>query len=144
MNLSKIKEYIMITLCWLNDQPSPVGCSLLSPKGEFILFHNEGKKHCEQIICEQFASLEEYTIFLTLEPCFSCAFLLIRKRISAIFFGAYNTEHGALGGKVNILELCTQKYKIEYWGGILRKECEQSIKKFFLNKRKKTAEFVTI
>lgn len=142
-NINDIKDYMSFILQWLVDQPSPVGCALLSPTGNILLFHNEGRKHCEQIICEKFFCLEHYIIFLTLEPCLSCAFLLARKKISKIFFGAYNLEHGALGGCINIFQL-GKNYNTEYWGGILKEECESFIKNFFKKKREEINEIQSI
>ena len=134
MKFNTIENNIADALEFLRKQNSPVGCMLIHDDKK-SLFFNIGKTHCEEIICRQFDCLEGYSIFLTLEPCIACVFLLCRKKISNIFFGAYNLEHGALGGKINFFEIFKTNHIPNYWGGFLIEECEMFLKIFFQKKR---------
>jgi len=75
--------------------------------------------------------LTDCTIYVTLEPCLMCAGALAWSQISKLVFGAGDTKRGFSGSGKNILHP-----KTEVISGILEKECEQILKKFFSEKRK--------
>lgn len=130
MTLIEVKKNMNLLLKWLENKSSPVGCCVLSPKGEIFFFHNDGRMHCEQLLCNNFLCLKNHILFITLEPCFSCAFLLWRSGIKTIFFGAYNKEYS-----ITRVPQYFIRSKMKYWGGIMQEQCEQFIQNFFKNKR---------
>jgi len=74
-------------------------------------------------------------IYVTLEPCPMCTGAIIQARIENVYFGAYDSKSGCLGSCCNLSE--TLPHKINYEGGIMKEECENILKKFFKNLRKK-------
>jgi len=80
--------------------------------------------------------LEECEMYVTLEPCSMCAGALINSRIKKVYIGTMDEKTGACGSKLNLLEDYTFNHKVEIEIGILQKECENILKKFFRELRK--------
>lgn len=74
-------------------------------------------------------------IYVTLEPCPMCTGAILQARINNVYFGAYDAKSGCLGSVCDLSRILP--HKITYTGGIMRTECEQIIKRFFKNLRKK-------
>lgn len=75
-------------------------------------------------------SLEKATLYVTLEPCAMCGGASYWVQIGTIVFGASDTKRGISELRSKILHP-----KTEIKGGILEKECEEILQKFFKNKR---------
>lgn len=75
-------------------------------------------------------------MYVTLEPCSMCAGALIQSRIKKVYIGTMDPKTGACGSLLNLLEDFTFNHKVEIETGILQKECEQLLKKFFKELRK--------
>lgn len=73
--------------------------------------------------------LNDCIMYVTLEPCPMCAWAIIQSRIKAVYFGSYDLSYGALGSKINIRTLVDSK--LEVYGGIMEKECDELLEKFF-------------
>ncbi len=119
----------------------PVGC-IIEHNGEIIAScHNEKEEknnpvfHAEIIAIEKAASffrswrLTECNLYVTLEPCPMCAWAILNSRIKAVYFGAYDTNYGALGSKLNLVQYSVHKPDI--YGGIMEKESELIINDYF-------------
>lgn len=78
--------------------------------------------------------LDDCEMFVTLEPCPMCAWAIINSRIKTVYFGAYDHNYGALGSKIDLRKLTNSKLKV--YGGIMEKECNEILQKFFDEKRK--------
>ena len=78
--------------------------------------------------------LDDCEMFVTLEPCPMCAWAIINSRIKTVYFGAYDHNYGALGSKIDLRNLTNSKLKV--YGGIMEKECNEILQKFFDEKRK--------
>ena len=74
--------------------------------------------------------LEECTLYTTLEPCLMCTGAIIQSRISEIIYATDNPNFG----KIELLKEYNKKIKIQK--GILQKESNDLLKKFFKEKRK--------
>ena len=74
-------------------------------------------------------------IYVTLEPCPMCTGAIIQARIENVYFGAYDKKSGCLGSVCDLSEALP--HKIEYEGGILKENCEEILKRFFKNLRKR-------
>lgn len=73
--------------------------------------------------------LDDCELYVTLEPCPMCAGAIALSRIKRVYFGAYDKEMGAFGGKVDLKNELNMKAEI--YGGICEKECAEILKKFF-------------
>lgn len=74
-------------------------------------------------------------IYVTLEPCPMCTGAIIQARIENVYFGAYDPKSGCLGSCCDLSEALP--HKIRYEGGILKENCEEILKNFFKNLRKR-------
>jgi len=79
--------------------------------------------------------LPKCDIYVTLEPCPMCSGAIIQARIENVYFGAYDQKSGCLGSVCDLSGVLP--HKINYQGGILKEECEEILKRFFKNLRKK-------
>lgn len=75
-------------------------------------------------------------MYVTLEPCSMCAGAIINSRIKKVYIGANDEKTGAVGSVLNLFEDYTFNHKVEFEKGILKKECEEILKKFFKELRK--------
>ncbi len=73
--------------------------------------------------------LNECILYVTLEPCQMCAGASYWTQISKIVYGAREEKRGFI--KLNT----TLHPKTEIVGGILKEECGQLLKRFFIEKR---------
>jgi tRNA(adenine34) deaminase len=74
--------------------------------------------------------LTDCTIYVTLEPCAMCAGALGWSQASGLVFGASDEKKGYRSVSDSLLH---PKTKIE--SGVLEKECQEILKKFFKGKR---------
>ncbi len=79
-------------------------------------------------------------MYVTLEPCPMCAGAIVNARLDKIYIGTMDEKNGACGSVTNVLEEYKQNYKVEKEINIHQKECEEIIKKFFKELRKKTVK----
>ena len=81
-------------------------------------------------------SLEQCTLYVTLEPCVMCAGGAYLTRMGKIVFGAYDEKRGySQFGNHQSNQQGILHPKTEIVGGVLEKECVQLLKDFFKNKR---------
>lgn len=74
-------------------------------------------------------------LYVTLEPCPMCAWAIVQSGISAVYFGSYDTNYGALGSVTDVRKLVNSKLKV--YGGIMEEECDRLLKDCFEKIRKK-------
>ena len=74
-------------------------------------------------------------IYVTLEPCPMCMGAIIQSRIGNVHFGAYDHKSGCLGSVCDLSSILP--HKVSYQGGILKTECENILKDFFKELRKR-------
>lgn len=82
--------------------------------------------------------LDECDIYVTLEPCPMCAGAIINSRMRRLFYGAFDAEYGASGGKIDLFSRAYFGAKTEVCGGIMEKECTDFVNAFFSSIRKKS------
>ena len=121
----------------------PVGAVIVKDEKIIARAHNQKEtktdttKHAE-ILAIQKASkkLESWRLidcemYVTLEPCSMCAGAIINSRIKKVYIGAMDEKTGAVGSVLNLFEDYTFNHKVETETGIMEKECQETLKKFF-------------
>jgi tRNA(adenine34) deaminase len=81
-------------------------------------------------------SLEECTLYVTLEPCVMCAGGAYNTRIGRIVFGAYDEKRGYTkfgSHSDNNQSILHPKTKVT--GGVLEEDCVRLLREFFASKR---------
>ena len=106
-------------------------------------FKNNSICHAEilaiQKACKKLNSwrLLDCEMYVTLEPCSMCAGALINSRIKKVYIGTADEKTGACGSKLNLLEDFKFNHIVEIEKYILKDECEEILKDFFKNLRKR-------
>ena len=121
----------------------PVGAVIVKDGKIIARAHNQKEtktdttKHAE-ILAIQKASkkLESWRLidcemYVTLETCSMCAGAIINSRIKKVYIGAKDEKTGAVGSVLNLFEDYTFNHKVETETGIMEKECQETLKKFF-------------
>ncbi len=78
--------------------------------------------------------LDDCEMYVTLEPCPMCAWAIIQSRIKVVYFGAYDSNYGALGSVIDLREIAHSKMKV--YGGIMEQECNKLLEEYFLKMRR--------
>jgi tRNA(adenine34) deaminase len=81
--------------------------------------------------------LNECSIYVTLEPCIMCTGALLSARMNELYYAASDTKFGACGSIYNLAEEFKTNHKIKVYSGLLSKESEDLLKRFFDMKRNK-------
>lgn len=79
--------------------------------------------------------LDGATIYVTLEPCLMCAGAILQSRVSKIVFGCRDERDGALVSHYYVYDEPSIHERPLVYGGILKEDCENLLKHFFLEKR---------
>ena len=132
-----------------NEGEMPVGAVVVKDGKVIASAHNERNKkhdptlHAEIVAmrraCELISDwrLEDCDLYVTLEPCVMCAGAIINARIRNVYFGAYDAEYGAAGGRIDVFSKSYFGSKTKVYGGIMEDECTSMLKSFFSSLRKK-------
>ena len=81
--------------------------------------------------------LEGCELYVNLEPCPMCATAIINSRISAVYFGSYDTQFGALGSAMDMRKIYNSQLKV--YGGIMENECDEILNRYFARMRGENA-----
>lgn len=87
--------------------------------------------------------LNECCIYVTLEPCIMCTGALLSARMSELYYAASDTKFGACGSIYNVAEEFRTNHKIKVYSGLLSKESEELLKRFFDRQRSKVKNKIT-
>jgi tRNA(adenine34) deaminase len=127
----------------------PVGAILV--KGDRILARdhnrcielNDPTAHAEiQVLRKGGEILRNYrlnntTLYVTAEPCPMCASAMIHGRISRLVFGTPEPKFGAVRSRIELFKNNLLHHSLRIDQGILEKECADTLKEFFKDKRAK-------
>lgn len=80
--------------------------------------------------------MNDFTIYVTKEPCPMCAGMLVNARFRRIVFGAPDPAGGGCGGAVAIPKLPGLLWHPEVVGGVLAEPALALLRDFFRNRRK--------
>ena len=124
----------------------PVGC-IIKKDGKIIASahnmreeNNDVTAHAEIIAIKEAQNilgtsrLNNCEMYVTLEPCPMCSWAIIQSGIKTLYFGAYNTQYGAMSSALNLPKLANSKIKI--YGGIEDEQCNKILEDFFKEIRK--------
>lgn len=127
----------------------PIGAAIFSGDKLISRAHNETIRrampdaHAEMLAirnaCEILGDwrLSDCELYVTLEPCAMCCGTIMLAKIKRLYFGAYDTQSGVCGGRIDITGENLFGNNIEVYGGICEKECQSIISDFFSEVRKK-------
>lgn len=77
--------------------------------------------------------LDGCELYVNLEPCPMCAWAIIQSRLSAVYFGSFDKNYGALGSALDLRKLLNSNLKV--YGGIMEEECNKILEDYFANLR---------
>ena len=130
----------------------PIGCVLVKDGKIFVRAHNlrltrgNAIAHAEVIAidkaCRKLGDwrLEDFDMYVTLEPCTMCSGAIIQSRIRTVYFGAYEPKSGAVVSCNDIFNVeHGHNHQVEFEGGILEEECSKMMVDFFRAIRKRDA-----
>ena len=80
--------------------------------------------------------LPETIMYVTLEPCPMCAGALLHARVGNLVFGARDSEIGAAGSAMNLLESPLANHRCQVIAGILETDCSERLEQFFALRRR--------
>ena len=81
--------------------------------------------------------LDDCDLYVTLEPCAMCSGAIINSRLRNVYYGAYDPEYGAAGGRIDLFSKSYFGSTTKVFGGIMEDECTKLLKEFFASLRKK-------
>lgn len=125
----------------------PVGAVLVDKDLNVISkAHNQKEKknnslyHAE-IICINKACkklntkyLNDYYLFVTLEPCLMCTGYIVNSRIKKVYYATSDNKSGSIKSILDIKTIKTN-HSFDSEEGILKDKCSLLLKEFFKNKR---------
>lgn len=142
-----MKESIKEALKALEENEVPIGAVIVYQHKIIGRAYNQREKlrdptaHAEMIALTQAASfldnwrLKDTTIYVTIEPCIMCAGALVNARVKRLVYGAKDPKAGGCGSIFNIIDDSRLNHQIEVTSGVLEKDCQSILQKFFKVKR---------
>lgn len=79
-------------------------------------------------------------LYVTAEPCAMCAGAIVWARINKLFIGTMDPKGGACGSIFNIPQEPKLNHYVEMETGVMQQECQDILKAFFKELRKKKSE----
>ena len=79
--------------------------------------------------------LSDCDLYVTLEPCVMCSGAIINARMKSVYFGAYDIDYGAAGGRIDLFSRSYFGSNTRVYGGIMEEECSSMLKNFFASLR---------
>jgi tRNA(adenine34) deaminase len=81
--------------------------------------------------------LTDATLYVTMEPCAMCAGAAVLARLSRIVYGCRDPKAGACGTVFDIARAPQLNHQVEVIGGIMEKACQETVQRFFEQRRAK-------
>jgi tRNA(adenine34) deaminase len=81
--------------------------------------------------------LNDFTLYVTKEPCPMCAGAIVHVRFGRVVFGASDPKGGAAGSAMNLLQFPTLNHRCEITSGVRLEECRGLLQSFFAEQRTK-------
>ena len=80
-------------------------------------------------------TLNDCTVYVTLEPCAMCTGALITARIGRIVFGAFDEKMGCCGSVYALQSDPALRANIPTVGGVLEEACARLLSEYFVSRR---------
>ena len=125
-------------------QEVPVGAIIVDKNGNVIAkahnlveTRNDATSHAEKLVIEKALQitgeryLNNYDIWVTLEPCIMCASIIKQTRIRRLYYGAEDKKGGAIDNGVRLFSNLKSKVKLEIYSGFSAKKSEKLLEEFF-------------
>ena len=122
----------------------PVGAIIVDDNGNVIAkahnlveTNNDATSHAEKLVIEKAIKitgnryLNNYDIWVTLEPCIMCASIIKQTRIRRLYYGAEDKKGGAIDNGVRLFSNCKSKAKLEIYSGFSANKSKKLLKDFF-------------
>ena len=84
--------------------------------------------------------LNECDLYVTKEPCPMCAGAIVLARLRRVVFGCSDSNGGAAGGWINLLQSDVLNHRCEVTSGVLGEESAALLRQFFGKKRAPISE----
>ena len=122
----------------------PVGAIIVHKNGDVLAkahnlveTRNDPTCHAEKLVIEKALKitgnryLNNYDIWVTLEPCIMCASLIKLTRIRRLYYGAEDKKGGAIDNGARLFSNWKSKTKLEVYSGFSANKSEKLLKEFF-------------
>ena len=121
----------------------PIGCVIVKDGKVVARAHNlkQTKRlataHAEVLAIEKACRklkdwrLEDYEIYVTLEPCAMCAGAMVNARVERVVYGMSDPRSGCCGSALDITGFPGMLHQVKVTGGVLELECTEQFKQFF-------------
>ncbi len=132
----------------LKNEEVPVGCVIVKDGKIFAKGYNkkEQKKcavyHAEIVAIENACKKlgdwrlnEDFTMYVTMEPCAMCAGAIVNHRIKKVVIGITEQNFGACGSGIDILNNQNLNTKTEVITGVMQDDCKKLLQDFFKQRR---------
>jgi tRNA(adenine34) deaminase len=149
-------EYMQLALEQARLAPArgevPIGAVLVLDGQVLAQVHNfrevwqDPTAHAEVVAIREAATrlgtwrLTGTTLYVTVEPCSMCAGAIIQSRVSRLVFGARDPKAGACGSVFNLPDERRLNHRVEVIGGIMERESQELMQKFFKRLRDDVGE----
>ena len=130
-------------------QEVPVGAIIVDKNGNIIAkahnlveTRNDATSHAEKLVIEKALKitgnryLNDYDIWVTLEPCIMCASIIKHTRIRRLYYGSEDKKGGAIDNGVRLFSNINSKSKLEIYSGFYASKSQKLLKEFFKEIRK--------
>ena len=125
-------------------QEVPVGAIIVDKNGNVIAkahnlveTRNDATSHAEKLVIEKALKitgnryLNNYDIWVTLEPCIMCASIIKKTRIRRLYYGSEDKKGGAIDNGVRLFSNINSKSKLEIYSGFYASKSQKLLKEFF-------------
>lgn len=127
----------------------PIGCVIVNHRTQNIVATAYNRMHTNQnptdhaeILALREANaqsgtlyLEDYDLYVTLEPCPMCAQAISFYRIRRLYYGAYDPKRGGVDHGAQIFNAASCFHQPEIYGGMMKTECAALLDHFFASRR---------
>ena len=126
----------------------PVAAAIVNVDGQIIaLAENRMKRdgnalhHAEMLVIQAamaetgLSRLDEYDLWVTLEPCTMCAGAIAHARIKRLYFAAHDAKAGAVESGVQFFNSPSCNHSPEIYGGIGASKAAALMRQFFAARR---------
>ncbi|KAJ9073802.1 tRNA(adenine34) deaminase, variant 2 [Entomophthora muscae] len=157
LNQAKILEYMKLAFEQAEEAYNvgevPVGCVIVDKTTGKVVSggRNEtnetlnGTRHAELVAYDKMfpalkeatesglITLENYMLFVTVEPCIMCASALGYLKIDSVYYGCQNERFGGCGSVESLHEsLSIQQRSYAAFGGYMREEAIMMLRRFYV------------